>query len=90
MAQSSVYKVTFQLQNSGGRTTTGPYTTYIAVSGGTGNDGLTHSLANSLATAISSNLLSILQSMNAAITGVPNGTVVIDTFCHASVPNVWS
>ncbi len=93
MAQLSLYKVTFSLQNAGGKVTAGPYTAIIGVSGGTSSDPLTHTLATSLATAISNNLLSILQSMNSTAnqpSGVPGGTIDIITYAHASVPNAWS
>lgn len=83
MAQHSLYATTFRIGNAG------PYNTAIGISGGKSGDVQTHTLAATIAAAITSNLLSIMQSMDASITGVPAGTVVIEKFAHAAVPNFW-
>ena len=90
MASNSVWKVTFHLENANGKMTTGPYSAHIGVSSGTRGDVQTHSLALTIATAITNNLQAILQTQVAASVTAPGGTVVLDTFVHAQTPEVFT
>lgn len=82
MANNSVYKVTFSIQNGGGKVISGPWNANVGISGGSSGDQPTHAVANSLITAITNNLSGIIGS-------AVGGTVVIDTYAHAQTPNVW-
>jgi hypothetical protein len=89
MAQRSVWKVKFHIGPSGAS----HYTTFIGISGGSRKDGQTPSAAASILTAIQNNLLNIIKEMTTcsgqALTAAPGGTVVIDSFEAASVPDCW-
>lgn len=89
MAINSVFRVTFSIQNSNGRVIAGPYTANIGVSGGSRGDVHTGTLAASLATAVSANLLAILQAQGFSGSAAPGGTVVIETYSHGSSPDVF-
>lgn len=83
MAQISVWHVKFHVGS-------GPiYSAFVGVSGGSRGDGQTSSTLASVKTAVSSNLASILTAMGAN-TAAPGGTLVIDDFSHASVPDIWT
>lgn len=88
MAQLSVYRVRFTINNAAGKVTSGPYTTFVGVSGGSRQDQHTTSLAASLATAVTNNLSGILSAMGAG--SAPGQTVTIDSYDHASVPDLWT
>ena len=90
MAANSVFKVTFTIQNSSGKVVAGPYNANVGVSGGTRGDGHSTSLTALLVTAISNNLLSILQAQGYSGSAAPSGTVVIDNYQHAAAPEVWT
>ena len=78
MAQYSVYRVIFHIENTSGKNISGPHSAAIGISGGSQSDLHSQSVGDSLRTAISNNL--------AAITGsAPAGTVVIDSTSHGSV-----
>ena len=85
MAQISVWHARWHLEASAGRVTTGPYSTFVGISGGTRGDGQNTSTAASVKTAISNNLASIL-----GVSAAPAGTVVVDDFSHGSVPDIWT
>ncbi|HKH99713.1 MAG TPA: hypothetical protein VJ999_11445 [Candidatus Sulfotelmatobacter sp.] len=89
MSQISVWHVKFHLEASAGRVTSGPYSTFIGISGGSRGDQQTVNTAASIKTAVSNNLASILSAMGAG-TGAPGGTVVIDEHTHASGPDCWT
>ena len=92
MAATSVWRVRFHIEGgAAGKVTSGPYTTFAGISGGTRGDVHSPSIAASLVTAITNNLLGILQAqVNPLLPGAPSGTVVIDSFDHASVPDIWT
>jgi hypothetical protein len=88
MAQHSIWKVIFHLETSAGRTTSGPYTTFIGISGGSRSDGQTPATAASVRSAVVANLAGIVGAMGAGA-AAPGGTVVVDSFGAASVPDAW-
>jgi hypothetical protein len=90
MAQYSVYRVRWSMTNAGGKSTAGPYTTNVGVSGGSRGEIQSGSVTSSLATAISNNLLSILQAHGFGGSAGPGGTVTIDSYDHAAAPDVWA
>ena len=91
MAQISVWNVKFHVEASSGKVTSGPYSAFVGISGGTRGDQQTHSVALTLATAINNNLLNILKAMgNASLTAAPGGTVVVDDYAHGSIPDIWT
>jgi hypothetical protein len=91
MAQFSVWHVKFHLEAQlAGKMTSGPYNAFIGLSGGKRNDIQMPSVVSSLASAISNNLLGILQGMGFAGSAAPGGTVVIDDHSHGSVPDIWT
>ncbi len=91
MSQHSVWRVKFHLELISGKgVTAGPYTTFVGISGGTRGDGQNSSTAASVQTAVTNNLTNILKTIcNSQLTGAPGGTVVIDSFDPASVPELW-
>jgi len=90
VATNSVFKCVFHLENGNNKMIAGPYTAYVGVAAGTRGDTQTHSLATTVAAAISSNLQSILQLQVASSVSAPGGTVVLDTFVHAQTPEVFT
>lgn len=90
MAGNSVWKTVFHLENSGGKTIAGPYTALVGVSGGTRGDIHNSSTNASLVTAISNNLLAILQGNGYAGSAAPSGTIVIEQAAHAQSPEVFT
>jgi hypothetical protein len=90
MAQISVWKVTFTLQNGTGKNTSGPYNAFVGISGGSRGDIQNSGVNASLVTAITNNLLSILQAHGFGGSAAPGGTVTLDHCAHASVPDVWT
>ena len=90
MASNSVWKTVFHLENSGGKVTSGPYSCLVGVAAGTRRDVHTPSVNASLVTAISNNLLAILQDAGFAGASVPGGTIVIEQACHAQSPEVFT
>lgn len=90
MAQHSLWRAKFHLEATAGKVTSGPYTTFIGISGGSRKDGQNSTTAASVLTAITTNLLSILKEMGVAtLAAAPAGTVVLDSFEAASVPDCW-
>lgn len=89
MAQISVWHTKFHVEASAGRVTSGPYSTFIGISGGSRGDQQNSSTAASIKTAVTNNLASILSAMGAG-TSAPGGVVVIDEHSHASVPDCWT
>jgi hypothetical protein len=90
MAQYSVWKVTFHLESAAGRVISGPNTSFVGISGGSRTDIHSPSIVSALVTAIGNNLLGILQAQGFSGATAPGGTVVLETFCHASAPDVWT
>jgi hypothetical protein len=90
MAQISVWHCKFHVEATAGRTSAGPYNAFIGVSGGSRGDRQGPATVSALVTAITNNLLSILQAMGFAGSAAPGGTVVIDDHSHASVPDLWT
>lgn len=90
MGLTSIYCVRFSMTNPAGKTVAGPWTTNIGLSGGSRSDVHSTSVTSSLVTAITSNLLAILQAEGFAGTSAPGGTVAIDSYDHASTPDAWS
>jgi hypothetical protein len=89
MAQLSTWRVRFHLELTAGKgVTSGPYTTFVGISGGSRGDVHSASVTSSLVTAITNNLSSIMSAEGAGSGG--GGTVVIDGYDHASVPDVWT
>ncbi len=90
MAQHSIWKAKFHGENTVGRTTFGPYSAFIGISGGSRKDGQNSSTGASIQAAITNNLLNIIKEMgNATLTAAPGGAVVVDSFEAASVPDCW-
>lgn len=90
MAGNSVFKVTFSIRNPAGNVIAGPYTTNVGVAGGSRGDGHTATLTSSLATAIQSNLLAILQAQGFGGSAAPGGTIFVETYGHGASPDVWT
>jgi hypothetical protein len=89
MSQISVWRVRFHLELTAGKgATSGPYVAFIGISGGSRGDVHNPSVTSSLATAIAGNLSSIMSAEGAGSGG--GGTVVVDSYDHASVPDVWT
>jgi len=88
MAQFSTWRVRFHLEAADGRPTGSPNIAFIGIAGSRG-DQFSPSVTSALAAAITTNLLSILQAMGYA-GGTPGGTVVVDSYDHASVPDIWT
>jgi hypothetical protein len=89
MAQISVWRVRFHLEATVGKgVTSGPYTSFAGISGGSRGDVHSAGVTSSLVTAITNNLSSIMSAQGAGSGGA--GTVVIDSYDHASVPDVWT
>jgi hypothetical protein len=89
MPQVSVWRVRFHMENgAAGKATSGPYTTFIGISGGSRGDQHTPTVTGSLVTAITNNLSSIMSAEGAGSGGA--GTVAIDSYDHASVPDIWT
>ncbi len=89
MTQFSAWRVRFHLELTVGKgVTSGPYTTFIGISGGSRGDAHSAAVTSSLATAIANNLSSILTAEGAGTGG--GGTVVIDSYDHGSVPDIWT
>ena len=91
MATYSVYRVRFSLTNTAGKVVGGPYVAPIGISGGTRNDIHSPSVTSSLASAISSNLLAILQAQGFGGSAAPGQTVTIDSYDHAlhGTPDIY-
>ncbi len=93
MAQHSIWKAKFHGENTVGRTTFGPYSAFIGISGGSRKDGQNSTTGASIQTAITSNLLGILKEMTTCagqvLAAAPGGTVVVDSFEAAAVPDCW-
>jgi hypothetical protein len=85
MAQISVWHAKFHLETSSGRMTSGPYSTFVGISGGSRGDQQAAGTAASVKTAVTNNLASLL-----GVSVAPAGTVVIDEFTHGSVPDIWT
>lgn len=90
MAQISVYNALFELQNAQGKQVAGPYRALIGISGGTRADHQSKGQNDSVVTAITSNLLSILQAQGFAGSAAPQGTVVVIAAPHAQSPDIWT
>ena len=90
MAQISVYNAVFELQNAAGKQTSGPYRALVGISGGTRGDHQSKGQNDSLVTAITNNLLSILTAQGFAGSVAPGGTVVILAAPHAQSPDIWT
>jgi hypothetical protein len=90
MAQHSVWHVKFHLETSAGARTSGPYSAFIGISGGSRGDVQNSSTAAAVQAAVTNNLLSILTAQGFAGNTGPAGTVVVTSFTHASVPDCWS
>ena len=90
MAQHSIWRVKFHVEANAGRVTSGPYTTFVGISGGSRKDGQTGSTRDSVATAVTNNLLNILKELgNTALTAGPGGTVIVDSFEPGPIPDCW-
>jgi len=93
MAQHSIWRAKFHMEASAGRVTSGPYSTFIGISGGSRKDGQTPTTAAAVQTAITNNLLGILKEMTTcagqALAQAPGGTVVLDSFEAGSIPDCW-
>jgi hypothetical protein len=88
MSQTSIYRTRFSLVNAAGKMTGGPYTTNVGIAGGTRGDQHTPSVSASLLAAITSNLAAIMSALGAG-SGAPAGAVQIDSYDHASAPDIW-
>ena len=85
-----MWHVKFHLEATAGKVTSGPYTAFIGISGGSRGDVQSASTAAAIKTAITNDLLSILQAHGFGGSAAPGGTVVIDDHAHASVPDCWT
>lgn len=90
MAGNSVWKVSFHLENSGGKTIAGPYNANVGVAGGGRGDIHKPDVNAALVTAISNNLLGILQAQGFSGSAAPGGTVIIDHAIHGQAPDLWT
>jgi hypothetical protein len=90
MAGNSVWNVSFHVENSGGKTVAGPYNALVGVSGGTRGDIHNTTVNAQLVTAITNNLLAILQVQGYGGSAAPSGTIIIDRAAHAQSPEVFT
>lgn len=90
MAQISVYNALFELQNPAGKNTAGPYRALVGISGGSRSDIHSKGVGDSVVTAITNNLLAILQAQGFAGSAAPSGTVVVIAAPHAQSPDIWT
>jgi hypothetical protein len=86
MAQHAIYRAKFHVGANGATV----YTAFIGLSGGSRKDGQNPTTAAAVLSAINSNLLNIIKEMGAtSLATAPGGTVVLDSFEPASVPDCW-
>lgn len=90
MAQISVYNALFELQNAQGKNIAGPYRALVGISGGTRSDHQSSGVNSSLVTAITNNLLAILQAQGFAGSAAPSGVVTVLAAPHAQSPDIWT
>jgi hypothetical protein len=84
VAQHSIWQAVFMIGASG------PYTTFVGISGGSREDGQTPTTAAAIVSAITSNLLNILREMgNTALTAAPGGAVTLLSFRPGQIPDCW-
>jgi len=88
MAANSVWRCTFFLTSPTGVRISGPHFANVGVASGTRGDIQSHALALTLATVITNNLSAIVGIEGAS--GVPLGSVVVDSFQHSLSPEVFT
>jgi hypothetical protein len=62
----------------------------VGLAGGSRRDGQNPTTAAGILAAVNNNLLNIIQGMgNTSLVAAPGGSIVIDSFEAASVPDCW-